>query len=276
MLVFVHINKTAGTTVRYILRSSYGPRHCDVEPWDGTSSNRQFSAADLQRVRRLYPRLASIAGHRITGHIDLGQADLNYFTFVRDPMKMCASRFQYQLDHRKKRNLTFEQWIAKDWARDAQTKRIVGTSDAAEAIAVIFRKDIFVGLTERFDESMVLLQALRAPSMNIDYARRNVAGRSTIAKRLLSDEPTREMIIDANRADLELYNYVSNELYPTYRQAYGPSLEDSVERFRASMRKSFNTSNLLGHRLKHNGVHRLALQLYRQRSTRRVVNRLLT
>jgi sulfotransferase famil protein len=276
MLVFVHINKTAGTTVRYILRSSYGPRHCDVEPWDGTSSNRQFSATDLQRVRRLYPRLASIAGHRITGHIDLGQADLNYFTFVRDPMRMCASRFQYQLEHRKKRNLTFEGWITKDWARDAQTKRIAGTPDAAEAIAVVSKKDIFVGLTERFDESMVLLQVLRAPSMNIDYARRNVAGRSMIAQRLLADEAARQLIIDANRADLELYDYVSNELYPTYRRAYGPSLEDSVERFRASMRKSFNTSNLLRHRLKHNGVHRPVLHLYRQKSTHNVVDRLLT
>ena len=35
LLVFVHINKTAGTTLRYILRSSYGARHCDVEPWHG-------------------------------------------------------------------------------------------------------------------------------------------------------------------------------------------------------------------------------------------------
>ena len=35
VLVFIHINKTAGTTLRYILRSSYGTRHCDVEPWHG-------------------------------------------------------------------------------------------------------------------------------------------------------------------------------------------------------------------------------------------------
>ena len=35
MLVFVHINKTAGTTMRYIVRSTHGSRHCDVEPWQG-------------------------------------------------------------------------------------------------------------------------------------------------------------------------------------------------------------------------------------------------
>jgi len=29
MLVFIHINKTAGSTVRYMLRSTYGVRHCD-------------------------------------------------------------------------------------------------------------------------------------------------------------------------------------------------------------------------------------------------------
>ena len=42
LLVFVHINKTAGTTLRFILRSSYGARHCDVEPWHGAWADPPF------------------------------------------------------------------------------------------------------------------------------------------------------------------------------------------------------------------------------------------
>jgi hypothetical protein len=33
MLVFIHINKSAGRTFTHMLRSSYGLRHCQVEPW---------------------------------------------------------------------------------------------------------------------------------------------------------------------------------------------------------------------------------------------------
>ena len=128
MLVFVHINKTAGSTVRYILRSSYGSRHCDVEPWRGRWDEQPFSAADLRRVRRFYPHLASIAGHRITGHVDLDDegTKLAYFTFLRDPVALCASRFQYHVDHRGKRDLVFDDWIERDWLRNAQTTRIAG------------------------------------------------------------------------------------------------------------------------------------------------------
>jgi hypothetical protein len=72
---------------------------------------------------------------------------------------------------------------------------------------------MFVGLTERFDESMVLLRALVAPDLDIRYERANVAKSSRIAKELLSDPVTRQMIVEANQGDLELYEYVLRELY---------------------------------------------------------------
>jgi len=246
VLVFIHINKTAGTTLRYILRSSYGTRHCDVEPWHGPWTDPPFSTSDLQRVRRLYPRLASIAGHRISGHTDLEEAgtDLRYVTFLREPIALCASRFQYRLDHRKRSDLSFEEWIQKDWARDAQTQRIGGTTDANDAIDVIRRKNMFIGLTEAFDESMILLQALRAPDLDIRYAPVNVAKSSNIAKDLLADERTRGMLVEANRADLELYEHVKRELFPAQLQEYGPSLPESVGALREEGRKGFNRRNL--------------------------------
>ncbi len=116
MLVFVHINKTAGSTVRYILRSSFGVRHCEVEPWHAQWADPPFSSDDLPRLRKVYPQLESIAGHRVTGYIDLYEKDtkFDYFTFLRDPVKTCASRFQYNIQYRKKKDLVFEEWIQKD------------------------------------------------------------------------------------------------------------------------------------------------------------------
>jgi Galactose-3-O-sulfotransferase len=277
VLVFVHINKTAGTTVRFVLRSTFGSRHCDVEPWHGAWTDPPFSTEDLRRVRRLYPRLASIAGHRVSGYVDLDEpgTEFRYLTFLREPVALCASRFQYRLDHRNRTDLSFEEWIRKDWARDAQTQRIGGTAAVDDAISVIARKEMFVGLTEAFDESMILLRALRAPDLDIRYAPVNVAKRSDIAKRLLSDPEKRQMIVEANQADLELYRYVRDELYPTFRREYGPSLEASVASFREGADARFNRRKLAMYGAKQRLVLKPTMHLYRRKSTHALVDALV-
>lgn len=277
MLVFIHINKTAGSTVRYILRSSYGVRHCDVEPWHSAKDAPPFSAADLRRLRRLYPNLASIAGHRITGYVDLCEpgADVTYFTILRDPVKLCASRFQYHVDYRRKKHLVFEDWIQQDWLRNAQTQRIAGTQSVDDAIRVVGERGVFVGLTERFDESMVLLKALRAPDLNIAYSPVNVARKGSIAASLLADSRTRQALVDANQGDLALYEHVSNELYPTFEREYGAGLEEAIVAYRNASRKTFNRRNLTLSRVKRHGLYRPMLHLYRVRHTRRALEKLL-
>lgn len=266
MLAFIHINKSAGRTVRYILRSSYGLRHCEVQPWHARWTDPPFSLQDLHRLRRFYPDLKSIAGHRITGHVDLYEngREFRYFTFMRDPLKSCASRFQYKVNISRKKNLDFEEWIHQDWIRNYQTKWIAGVSDVDEAIRIIRDKSIFVGLAEHFDESMVLLKALIANDLNISYKRVNVARDNTIKERLLSTERTRQMLIEAQQADLDLYNFVKQELVPTYQREYGPSLKADVAAYQQTRRNSFNYFNLTMSRLKQYMLYRPLLYLYRK------------
>lgn len=269
MLVFIHINKTGGNTLSHILRSSYGLRHCQVEPWNTpwpTWSDPPFSRDDLRRLRRFYPNLKSIAGHRIFGHVDLDEheGECRYFTLVRDPLKSCASRFQYKVQVSGRKDFVFEKWIQQESSRNHQTKWIAGVDDVAEAIRIIREKNIFVGLTERFDESMVLLKALVADDLNISYKRVNVARTNTIKEQLLETDSTREMLIDALGADLELYNYVKQELYPTYQQEYGPSLAADVARYKQTQNKNFNYWNLTICRLKHYMFYKPVLNLHRR------------
>ena len=252
MLVFIHINKTGGSTVRYILRSSFGLRHCEAEPWHARWTGSPFSTQDLQRLRKLYPRLESIGGHRITGYVDLQEngTEFKYFTFLRDPLKTCASRFQYNVQYRGKKHLIFEEWIQKDWPRNHQTKMIAGVADVNEAIRIIQEKNIFVGLTERFDESMLLLKTRIAENLNIAYRRVNVANNNTLAKDLVSNDRTRQMLVEANQADLELYDHVKQETYPTFQREYGPSLEADVADYQETRDNNFNYWNLTLSRLK--------------------------
>jgi hypothetical protein len=277
MLVFVHINKTAGTTMRYMLRSTYGSRHCDVEPWKGTQNETPFSSEDLRRLRTIYPRLSSIAGHRVMGYVDLVEdgTDFEYLTFLRDPLRMCASRFQYQIDHGKKKGLVFEEWVQRDWLRNAQTRRIAGTASVDDAIRVIKSKEMFVGLTERFDESIVLLKGMRAPDLDISYVPVNVATRNTLADELLSRQVTREAIADANRVDLELYAYVTEELVPEQRREYGPGLDEAVAAHLRVSRRNWNRRNVVASRMKQHGLYRPLLKLYRRQLVGRPVRSIL-
>jgi hypothetical protein len=265
MLVFIHINRTGGNTLSHILRSSYGLRHCQVEPWHDQWELPPFSSHDLQRLRRFYPNLKSIAGHRVAGHVDLQEngTEFRYFTLMRDPLKRCASRFQFNVE-RKKKDLVFEEWIQTDLPRNLATKWIAGVEDVAEAIRIIKAKNIFVGLTERFDESMVLLKALMANDLNISYKPVNMARRNTLAESLLSKESTRQMLIESQKADLELYNFVKQELYPTYQREYGPSLEADVAEYHQTRGNNFNYWNLTLCRLKHYMLYKPLLYLHRR------------
>jgi len=238
------------------MRSSYGLRHCQVEPWTGSP----LTAEQFRHIRRLYPRLRSFAGHRVTGHVDLGSdTDLRYFTFVRDPLKSVASRFQHKVNVTGK-DLVFEEWIQGDRIRNHQTKRIAGVDDLDEAIRTIKQRDIFVGVTERFDESLVLLKALVADDLRISYRPVNVARDRTLAQELLGTERTRQLLTDAVKVDLELYDYIMRELYPTYQREYGHSLAADVARFRETQDNDFDRWNLTLSRLKHYLVYKPSLR----------------
>ena len=175
----------------------------------------------------------------------------------------------------KKYELVFEDWIAREWTRNSQTKAIAGTADATEAIRVLKSKGIFVGLMEHFDESMVMLRALRAPDLDISYKRVNVGTSDSIASRLLSDGRTNQLLVEATRVDQELYDHVAQELYPEFRGHYGSSQQQDVARFRADSWPQFNRRNIALYRVKQHGVYRPLVRLYRLRSTRFVATRLL-
>ncbi len=265
MLVFIHLNKTGGSTINHILRSTYGAGHCAVQPWQSEWKGPEFSNADLQRLRKLYPHLKSISGHRVVGYEDLADngAGLNYFTIMRDPLKASASSFQHKVQISGKSE-SFEEWIQQDWTRNRQTKMIAGLEDVDEAIKVIERKNIFVGLTEHFDESIILLKALVAGDLNISYRRVNVAPSTSIAQNLLATPRTRQILEEAHKVDLELWNHVRTEIFPAYREEYGPTLGSALEDFSHAQPGKFNELNVAASRLKVHLLYRPLLYLSRK------------
>ena len=231
MLAFVHIHKTAGTTFNEILARSYGVRHCNLHAFPGETA---LSAEDFRRLQRLWPPLVSIGGHIVSAYSDLDQVrpDVRYYTFLREPLIRCASHYQYQVQQQNKQ-YSFEEWIAKEIKRNPQTTRVAGRGASVDdAIRILERRMIFVGLVEHFDESLVMFRQIVAdPRLTIWYRQRRVATGNDIKARLLSDPETRRLIIDANRQDLELYEHVSQTLYPAFRRGYRGTLDADVATF---------------------------------------------
>jgi hypothetical protein len=77
------------------------------------------------------------------------------------------------------------------------------------------------GLTERFDETLCLLQSILGWSDDISYVRENVA-QNRPRKDDLSSE-TLAAVFETNRLDMALYDYAT-QLFQEEAERYGPSL----------------------------------------------------
>lgn len=241
MLAFVHIAKTGGRSVEWMLRSAFGAAHCEADDW-GPPPPDPFAVSvvvpkwgpeDLRRLRRLWPGLRCVSGHPITlwAGLEAAAPDLRFFAFLREPVRRGASHYAFQLDN-DRHPLPWERWV--DWPvhHDHQTKMLSRTADPDDAIRRIQATGAFIGLTERFDESLVLMERLFAPGLDIAYARRNTAARKGPAEELLADPGKRALLERMYAADRIVHQWVTTELYPGYVRAYGPHLARDVEAFR--------------------------------------------
>jgi hypothetical protein len=153
---------------------------------------------------------------------------------LREPVQRCASEYQYRV---RNGGLTqpFEQWIQTEIAQDRMTQMLAGKPDADAAIEMLERRVGFVGLVERFDESLIMWRRwLGDAQLDIRYRSKNVAADNSIKRRLLNDPVSRARLEEANRLDLKLYEYVVSSVYPRQVQQYGPTLAEDIEQFTAS------------------------------------------
>ncbi len=236
MLGFIHIRKTAGSTIDMILRQSFGAKHLRVRLGKHRSADPVAGAADLRRCRWIYWHLEALSGHGIVPYSDLSSLfpTLRYFTFLRDPLARCASDYQFRVTRGDLRQ-PFRTWVHSDLAANQQTRKIAGVSDAGAAIEILRKQIGFVGLVEKFDESLVLWRHWAASQLlDIRCCPKNVARDNTLKRQLLSDSRTRAWLQEANREDMRLYEYVVKEVFPRAVAAYGPSLARDVRQHQAN------------------------------------------
>lgn len=238
LLAYVHVMKTGGQTMCDILRQSFPGRHCDLQA-EGVAN-----ADDLRFASRFYPRLRSVAGHGVVPLGDLGRDgwSVRYFMFAREPLARCVSHYQYRRN--KDERSDFEPWLERHsnyvtrflcrGRADRELARVV--PDAARAIEAIDRCVGFVGLQERFDESLVMLARwIGDPDFDPAYRARNVARSGSVRGGILSDPRLVDLIRAHHVEDEKVYRHVRDVVYPRQLAAYGTTLAADLEALRARL-----------------------------------------
>jgi len=244
MYAFVHIEKTGGTTLNAILRRSFGTGHCDIRlPLAKRRNDRRdqkalIEAADLRRVRALYRNLRGIAGHNVKAYSNLCMEfpEIQFITMLREPAARFRSHFLNRAPGHSPK--AFDEWISAEWVHNWQTKMIAGEANAQKAIDLIALRFGFVGLTERFDESLLLMgNWLDEPAFRAQYRAVNCMSEKRRPRDLereksdmsyLNSWETRARIAEANDEDQKLYDYVVSKIYPNQVAAYAGNLQADV------------------------------------------------
>ncbi len=223
-LLFVHIPKTAGQTVVQILRNQYPGAFARVDPHAEQDPDRPELQGELREAERAGSRV-------IVGHFPFGvgrwlEGPCRYVTFLRDPVDRVISRYYYLIDNPETPHYAVlrgssggleEALDLQPQFRNWQTRVMAGTDPDGrydprapctdETLARAkdnLERCAAVGLTERFDESLVLMKLALGWSTPA-YVRRNTTKGRPRLHEIAPD--VLEQIEEGNRLDRALYEH---------------------------------------------------------------------
>lgn len=231
LLIYLHIPKTAGSTLNAILESHYtaGESYATSQTWlhpDGSYDGfHALSAAEKRRLRLL------------TGHMGFGfhrylPQKAHYITVLRDPVERVLSHYSFErhlpvapvyeaLNSGEMDLKGYVRFYAEVAEMDNLQTRIVsgnwqkrGEGPCTPAMLATAQENLrrhflAVGLTERFDEFYLLLKR-RLGWSHTFYLTHNPTRQRLRQESLSADEL--EVIRAHNRYDHELYSY-AQELF---------------------------------------------------------------
>jgi hypothetical protein len=239
MLAFVHIPKTAGTTLHKVISHRF-PRgriaiHHDTE-----------SPPSAELAAEIHARGACV----IMGHFSVGLhrfiPSLRYVTCLRDPVPRLISHYRHALHdpahylHREAKFLTLADYVSSGLSgelSDGMTRMLAGVPDfhhgevneATLALATSNLETLFDAIipSERFDEGVLLFAAdMGWPSPY--YLRRKVGRHHGPSSP--PDPETLRAIESHNRYDRQLYDLFSARF--AERAAREPGLPQRLAKFR--------------------------------------------
>jgi hypothetical protein len=255
-VIFLHIGKTGGMTLRTVLNRQFPPSEILVlRSPDRAPRNQRLRREDTvqhfaslpESVRR---RARLIEGHTIFGVHEFVPRPSTYLTLLRHPVALTIS--QYRFVARKPRHWLHSEVASNETTLDAyvrsgisletdnsQTRALSGDTSTpfgacTEGMLEVAKSNVdkyfaMLGITERFDESLVLLRSIFGWS-NAYYVPSNVAPKKERREPIANS--TLRLIEEQNEIDMELYRWASTR----FEHAIGsiPSFASDLRRFRRS------------------------------------------
>jgi len=244
-IIFMHLHRTGGTTFTRLLDRFYGPK--ETYAIDGRhfqDSVKEFIG--LPEEQRKKYRL--IKGHLFWGLHRHLLHHATYLTFLRQPLERAVSQYQFHLHPRClypiPPDMTLREFLESGIfisSDNGMTRFVAGkdreevqygkcTRDMLELAKFNLRRDFLaVGITECFDESLLLFKRLLNWRQDPLYQRLNV-NRKKPARFILGKEDER-VLRHYNRYDLELYDFARAWFEERIRQE-GQDFQREVTRFR--------------------------------------------
>lgn len=218
-LIFLHIPKTAGTTFREVL----------TQQFENDEITEIYGSADFDQ--ELVSSLGNTSQRLILGHFGWKMNYHQYvegnswITFLREPISRTVSHFLHFKRSKDPRHIdlaeqyqSFPEFLTSKYANNWQCKRLGGgfydesVSDKdcfKEALKNIDQRFEFVGVTEDFEKSLLLL-AKKMKWRLPNYRSRNKNKQSSLADELRNEFG--KEVLERNAWDQKLYEHAKNRL----------------------------------------------------------------
>lgn len=221
-LFFLHLPKTAGTTFANSLYTYFGP----------TGYIREILNSPDETLKEFSKKLSSKKLDQINcviGHFHFGlhtffSGDYEYVTFFRNPVKRVLSLYYHIRDRREhplhktfhKQKIStedfFRGFLTKEAVND-QTRRIASAYNVENISHEHFNKAIeninnhfsCIGLTERYDDSMIVFEKIFYQLSDLSYPSALNEQRTILSDKV--DRNTYQIIEEYNHYDIKLYKY---------------------------------------------------------------------
>jgi len=248
--IFLHIPKSAGQTLFQILNREY--KHANIYTFQG---GRQRLANSIIEFKNL-PIVECHKYRLLRGHVKFGihhliERPFTYITILRDPVSRILSHYHYVLrtpahalhELVVSTGMDIERYVSSGLSTElnnGQVRLIAGVGSGLpfgqcseallqEAITNLETSFSVVGLTERFDDTILLMHQTLGWHKFPFYTKRNVAKGRGYEMELHAEAI--EAIRKYNALDLKLYEYAAGQF------------EQAIKRIPDGIRRRFHLLN---------------------------------